>query len=58
MEEVLIVTTVSFYSITKSPSHVKIKKYWHQNMYKVPKVKVLIMQNVPFQNKIHHITGL
>ena len=29
---------------------VKVQKYWHQNVLKVPKVKVYIMHNVPISS--------
>ena len=31
---------------------IKVQKYWHQNILKVPKVKVLIMQIGQFRNNI------
>lgn len=37
---------------------VKVQKYLYQNILQVAKVKVLIMQNVSFQNNAYYIIGL
>ncbi len=39
-------------------TELKVQKHYHQNILKVPKVKVLIMQNSTFQNNIYFIIGL
>ena len=39
-------------TVLKYKLQVKVQKYPNQNIFKVPKVKVLIVQNGPFQNNL------